>query len=89
MVEEGNYKTYFLFVPCNSFNFWGESKKVNSRLRGEKDICQLIERTEKYVESKDKLNLFDSDEICKVYMMRIEHLYYKVETNDKLKKRMR
>ncbi|PAV62509.1 hypothetical protein WR25_00139 [Diploscapter pachys] len=49
------------------------------KLRGEKDICQLIERTEKYVESKEKLNLFDSDEICKVYMMRIEHLYYKYD----------
>lgn len=48
------------------------------RLKGEKDMCTLIERTERYVEDNMGQGAFELDEICKVYMMRIEHLYYKV-----------
>ncbi|KJH45330.1 PCI domain protein [Dictyocaulus viviparus] len=49
------------------------------KLRGEKDMCILIERTEKYVQERIHENIFDVDEVCKVYMTRIEHLYYKYQ----------
>ncbi|CAI5438264.1 unnamed protein product [Caenorhabditis angaria] len=47
------------------------------KLRGEKDMCNLIERAEKYVELRHHLGVFDKYEVCKIYMMRIEHIYYK------------
>lgn len=46
------------------------------KLKGEKDMCILIERTEKYVQERIDEGIFDVDEVCKVYMTRIEHLYY-------------
>ncbi|CAI4227571.1 unnamed protein product [Auanema sp. JU1783] len=47
------------------------------KLKGEKEMCDLIDRTLRYVEERFDLGIFDVDEICKVYMMQIEHLYYK------------
>ncbi|CAD6190946.1 unnamed protein product [Caenorhabditis auriculariae] len=47
------------------------------KLKGEKDMCTLIERTQKYIEERIHLGIFDQHEVCKVYMMRIEHFYYK------------
>lgn len=49
------------------------------KLRGEKEMCTLIERTEQYVEDNKNRDIFELDEICKIYMMRIEHLYYKYQ----------
>ncbi|RCN48509.1 PCI domain protein [Ancylostoma caninum] len=51
------------------------------KLKGEKDMCILIERTEKYVQERIDEDIFDVDEVCKIYMMRIEHLYYKYQEN--------
>ncbi|KHJ78883.1 PCI domain protein [Oesophagostomum dentatum] len=51
------------------------------KLKGEKDMCALIERTEKYVQERIDEGIFDVDEVCKIYMMRIEHLYYKYQDN--------
>nr|CDJ90991.1 Eukaryotic translation initiation factor 3 subunit 8 and Proteasome component region PCI domain containing protein [Haemonchus contortus] len=51
------------------------------KLKGEKDMCILIERTEKYVQERIHEDIFDVDEVCKVYMTRIEHLYYKYQDN--------
>lgn len=51
------------------------------KLKGEKDMCTLIERTERYVQERIHENIFDVDEVCKVYMTRIEHLYYKYQDN--------
>ncbi|VDM59025.1 unnamed protein product [Angiostrongylus costaricensis] len=51
------------------------------KLKGEKDMCTLIERTEKYVQERIHEDIFDVDEVCKVYMTRIEHLYYKYQDN--------
>ncbi|KAK5967664.1 Eukaryotic translation initiation factor 3 subunit C [Trichostrongylus colubriformis] len=51
------------------------------KLKGEKDMCTLIERTEKYVHERIHEDIFDVDEVCKVYMTRIEHLYYKYQDN--------
>lgn len=51
-----------------------------SRLKGEKDMCDLIIRTQNYMEEREGQNLFEVDEVCKIYMMRIEHVYYKVQS---------
>ncbi|CAB3408489.1 unnamed protein product [Caenorhabditis bovis] len=47
------------------------------KLRAEKDMCLLIEKAEKFVDLRNSENLFDKQEVAKLYMMRIEHLYYK------------
>ncbi|CAL2030813.1 hypothetical protein CAEBREN_21273 [Caenorhabditis brenneri] len=49
------------------------------KLKAEKDMCQLIEKAEGYVELRGHLKIFDEHEVCKVYMMRIEHTYYKYQ----------
>ncbi|EFO90496.1 CRE-EIF-3.C protein [Caenorhabditis remanei] len=49
------------------------------KLRAEKDMCLLIEKAERYVELRNHLKIFDKHEVCKVYMMRIEHTYYKYQ----------
>lgn len=49
------------------------------KLKGEKDMCSLIERTQEYVDKHIGKNLFDNEEVSKIYMLRIEHLYYKYE----------
>uniref|UniRef100_A0A1I7TR05 Eukaryotic translation initiation factor 3 subunit C n=1 Tax=Caenorhabditis tropicalis TaxID=1561998 RepID=A0A1I7TR05_9PELO len=49
------------------------------KLKAEKDMCQLIEKAEGYVELRNHLGIFDKHEVCKVYMMRIEHTYYKYQ----------
>uniref|UniRef100_A0A8R1E1B5 Eukaryotic translation initiation factor 3 subunit C n=1 Tax=Caenorhabditis japonica TaxID=281687 RepID=A0A8R1E1B5_CAEJA len=47
------------------------------KLKAEKDMCGLIEKAEKYVELRNQSGIFDKHEVCKVYMMRIGHIYYK------------
>lgn len=49
------------------------------KLKGEKDICQLIEKAQAFVDERLSLGIFENDEVCKVYMLRIDHLYYKYE----------
>ncbi|MFH4980709.1 hypothetical protein AB6A40_007418 [Gnathostoma spinigerum] len=54
------------------------------KLKGEKDLCQLIDKCMIYVEERLDKGIFIEDEICKIYMLRIEHLYYKYESEDSL-----
>ncbi|GMT27988.1 hypothetical protein PFISCL1PPCAC_19285 [Pristionchus fissidentatus] len=49
------------------------------KLKGEKDMCTLIDKVQGYVESAKEKDVFTNEEICKIYMLRIEHLYYKYE----------
>ncbi|GMR53280.1 hypothetical protein PMAYCL1PPCAC_23475, partial [Pristionchus mayeri] len=49
------------------------------KLKGEKDMCTLIVKTQEYVDDRVRKDVFTNDEICKIYMLRIEHLYYKYE----------
>lgn len=48
------------------------------RLKGEKDLCALIDKLMDYVNARLNKNIFLEEEVCKLYMLRIEHLYYKV-----------
>lgn len=50
----------------------------NFRLKGEKDLCALINKLMDYVNARLDKDIFLEEEICKLYMLRIEHLYYKV-----------
>uniref|UniRef100_A0A914ZPL2 Eukaryotic translation initiation factor 3 subunit C n=1 Tax=Parascaris univalens TaxID=6257 RepID=A0A914ZPL2_PARUN len=54
------------------------------KLKGEKDLCALIEKTMNYVDQRVDSGIFIEDEMCKLYMLRIEHLYYKYESEDML-----
>ncbi|CAJ0924287.1 unnamed protein product, partial [Mesorhabditis belari] len=49
------------------------------KLKGEKDICSLIEKIQKFIDERIEIGLFENDEVCKIYMLRIEHMYYKYE----------
>ncbi|VDN51587.1 unnamed protein product [Dracunculus medinensis] len=55
------------------------------KLKGEKDLCALIEKAMDYMHGlyKDK-GIFLDEEICKLYMLRIEHVYYKYESEDSI-----
>lgn len=48
------------------------------RLKGEKDLCALINKLMDYVNARLDKDIFLEEEVCKLYMLRIEHLYYKV-----------
>ncbi|VDK44270.1 unnamed protein product [Anisakis simplex] len=52
------------------------------KLKGEKDLCTLIDKAMVYVNERLEEGIFIDDEICKLYMLRIEHLYYKYESED-------
>lgn len=52
--------------------------KIVCRLRGDQTLCQLIvEMLEYFVKSNA-----NKDDICRVYMRRIDHLYYKVRNRN-------
>lgn len=40
-------------------------------------MCDLIEKAQKYVDSREGQTGFEIDELASVYMLRIEHIYYK------------
>ena len=46
------------------------------RLRDEKTICHIIEKLQKYLEVNEKGT---SAELCRIYLLRIDHLYYKFD----------
>ncbi|VDN06533.1 unnamed protein product [Thelazia callipaeda] len=54
------------------------------KLKGEKDLCALIDKLLDYVNARFGKNIFLEEEICNLYMLRIEHLYYKYEAEDGL-----
>lgn len=47
------------------------------RLKGEKKLCDLIEKAQQYVDSHENNPGFDMDDLANIYMLRIEHIYYK------------
>ena len=49
------------------------------RLQAERRITDIIDRTLKYLE-KQSTSTNDAD-LCRIYIMRIEHLYYKARMN--------
>ncbi|KAK0424319.1 hypothetical protein QR680_008607 [Steinernema hermaphroditum] len=46
-------------------------------LKGEKELCTLIETAQKFMEGNFGTEYFLQDEMWQMYMLRIEHLYYK------------
>ena len=46
------------------------------RLKDEKNICTIIERLQKYLEANQKGT---SSELCRAYILRIDHLYFKFD----------
>lgn len=53
------------------------------KLKGERELCNLIEKAQNFVDVHKSGNVFDSTEIATVYLLRIEHLYYKYSSNEK------
>uniref|UniRef100_F1KV38 Eukaryotic translation initiation factor 3 subunit C n=1 Tax=Ascaris suum TaxID=6253 RepID=F1KV38_ASCSU len=52
------------------------------KLKGEKELCALIDKSVDYVGQRIDDGIFTQEEICKLYMLKIEHLYYKYEPKD-------
>lgn len=50
------------------------SPEYVERLKDEKNVCNIIERLQGYLEARGS-----TSEICHVYLRRIEHLYYKFD----------
>lgn len=60
----------FQLTDCHSTDYL-------EKLKGEKEICNLIEKAQAYVESLPR-EKFEEMEILAIYMLRIEHIYFKV-----------
>jgi len=45
------------------------------KLKGEKDICDLIIDIQDYLEDRES----ETEELCRIYMRRVDHLYYKFD----------
>ncbi|XP_064460726.1 eukaryotic translation initiation factor 3 subunit C-like [Ornithodoros turicata] len=52
------------------------SPEYVERLKDEKEVCKIIERLQAYLETRGS-----SSELCRVYLRRIEHLYYKFDAS--------
>ncbi|KXJ27749.1 eukaryotic translation initiation factor 3 subunit C-like protein [Exaiptasia diaphana] len=52
------------------------STEYVDRLKDEKSVCELIERLQKYLEGCGT-----REELCRVYLLRIEHIYYKIDVD--------
>ncbi|CAD5207154.1 unnamed protein product [Bursaphelenchus okinawaensis] len=53
------------------------STEYIEKLKGEKLLCDLVEKAQNYVELRKNAVGFDVNELATIYMIRIEHLYYK------------
>lgn len=51
------------------------SPEYVERLKDEKNVCNIIERLQGYLETRGS-----ASEVCHVYLRRIEHLYYKFDS---------
>ena len=49
---------------------------VSCRLKGERKVTELIERIRIYLEGRKGAS--HDDDLCRIYILKIEHLYYKV-----------
>ena len=57
-------------------NFMGDTINIVHRLQDEKKVYELICAVQKYLETREGE---DRDtNLCRIYIRRIEHLYYKV-----------
>lgn len=56
----------------------GVSSVVFPRLQGEAKVTGLIERVQLYMENRYRVS--QPQVLCRIYMRRIDHLYYKVRS---------
>lgn len=52
------------------------SPEYVERLKDEKNVCRIIERLQSYLEGRGS-----ASELCRIYLRRIEHLYYKFDAS--------
>ncbi|XP_023230769.1 eukaryotic translation initiation factor 3 subunit C-like [Centruroides sculpturatus] len=52
------------------------SPEYVERLKDEKEVCQIIQRVQDYLEERGT-----PSELCRIYLRHIEHLYYKFDQN--------
>jgi|UniRef100_A0A914Q7M2 translation initiation factor 3 subunit C len=53
------------------------------KLKGERELCILIEKAQAFVDTHLQNNIFDNTEVATIYLLRIEHLYYKYSSNER------
>ena len=61
------------------------SPEYIERLRDETRVCAIIERLQEYLETNSRGT---ASELCRIYILRIDHLYYKFDPNVFKKKEM-
>lgn len=66
----------FQHADCHSTDYL-------EKLKGERELCALIEKAQAYVDSRRGSDVFDSTEVGLIYSIRIEHLYYKFSSDEK------
>ncbi|XP_005093913.1 eukaryotic translation initiation factor 3 subunit C isoform X2 [Aplysia californica] len=71
MVERLDEEFTKMLQACDA-----HSTEFVERLKDEQALCDIIDRLEDYLEK-----LGGSDEMCRVYLRHIEHLYYKFDTS--------
>lgn len=70
MLKGHFYDTVFCFLRVRNVKI---TMTLLNRLKDEKVVCSIVERLQSYLENRGT-----SGEICRIYLRRIEHLYYKV-----------
>lgn len=53
------------------------SPEYVERLKHERTVCRIIDRLQEYVETKET----KPNDLCRVYLLKIDHLYYKFDQN--------
>lgn len=75
MVERMDEEFTKILQACDA-----HSTEYVERLRDERIVCKIIEDTQKYLELREA----SSKELCRAYIKRIEHTYYKFDPTSKL-----
>uniref|UniRef100_A0A915DJB0 Eukaryotic translation initiation factor 3 subunit C n=1 Tax=Ditylenchus dipsaci TaxID=166011 RepID=A0A915DJB0_9BILA len=52
------------------------------KLKGEKELCTLISKAQSYVDIRRKSGILEPNEAVIIYMLNIEHLYYKYSPDE-------
>ncbi|KAI6175685.1 Eukaryotic translation initiation factor 3 subunit C [Aphelenchoides bicaudatus] len=61
----------------------GYSNDYIDKLKGEMKFSDLIDKAQGYIDSRENTEHFDIEELAVIYMLRIEHLYYRYTDDPK------